>query len=81
MVNADTDPNKTNPTRIAEGLTDTSYTVILNVKGRYYVGGSAFDGEDESVINWADEIEDQGDNPLFGLRWKVSPHVPKNIKK
>jgi len=81
LVNADTDPDKTTPTMIADGLTGLSYTVTLNVKGRYYVGVSAFDGEDESVINWADEIENQGDNPLFGLRWKVSPHAPKNIKR
>ena len=81
LANADTDTGKANPTLIADGLTGLSYTVTLNIKGRYFVGASAFDGEDESVINWADEIENQGDNPLFGLRWKVSPHAPKNIKK
>jgi len=81
LANADTDPDKTTPTMIADGLTELSYTVTLGVKGRYYIGASAFDGEDESVINWADEIENQGDNPLFGLRWKVSPHAPKNIKR
>jgi len=81
LANANTDPDKASPTLIVDGLTGLSYTVTLETKGRYFVGASAFDGEDESVINWADEIENQGDNPLFGLRWKVSPHTPKNIKK
>ena len=81
LANADTDPGKASPTLIADGLTDLAYTVTLGTKGRYFVGASAFDGEDESVINWADEIENQGENPLFGLRWKVSPHAPKNIKR
>ena len=80
LVNADTDPNKTNPAVVLDNITDTTATITLGTKGRFFVGCQAVLGDLVSVINWADEPENQ-DLPLFGLRFAVPPHAPKNIKK
>lgn len=81
LVNADTDPTKTNPVLIADGLTDTTETITLGTKGRFYVGVSAYLDDLESEINWADEEANQETVGLFGLRFAVPPHAPKNIKR
>ena len=81
LVNADTDPNKTNPVVVADNINELTETITLGTKGRFYVGVSAILGDLESVINWGDEIENQETVELFGLRWAVPPHGPKSLVK
>jgi len=81
LVNADTDPNKTNPVVVADNINELTETITLGTKGRFYVGVSAILGDLESVINWGDEIENQEGVELFGLRWAVPPHGPKSLVK
>ena len=81
LANADTDPNKTNPVIIQDGITDTNAVITLNTKGRFYAGVSALYEGDESVINWADEIENQPNTEPWALRFGVSPNPPKNFAK
>lgn len=81
LANADTDPNKANPVIVEDNIVENTKTISLNTKGRYYVGVQAFLGDQESVINWGDEVENMGDNSLFGLRWAVPPHPAKNLKR
>jgi len=81
LANADTDPNKSNPVIALDNITDTSATITLGTKGRFFVGCRAILGDLESVINWADELENQETESLFGLRFAVPPHAPKNINK
>jgi len=80
LVNADTDPNKTNPVVAADNITDVQATITLGTKGRYFVGVQAVLGDLVSTINWADELEDPPVD-LFGLRFAVPPHAPKNIRR
>lgn len=79
LVNAVTDPDKANPVEVSDTL--TNYTVITLSKGRFYVGVQAYLDDLSSVINWADEIENQGDSELFGLRFAVPPKGPKYLKR
>jgi hypothetical protein len=81
LANADTDPNKVNPVIAADDITDLSETITLGTKGRFFVGVQAVLDDLESVINWGNEIENQENVELFGLRFAVPPHAPKNIKK
>ena len=79
LANADTDPNKVNPVVVADNISDIATTITLGAKGRYFVGIQAFLGDQESVINWGDEIENQETVELFALRWAVPPHPPKKL--
>jgi len=79
LANADTDPNKANPVIALDNITSTSATITLGTKGRFFVGCRAILGDLESVINWADEPENQTE--LFGLRFAVPPNAAKNIRK
>jgi len=81
LANADTDPNKTNAVIAADGITALQKTITLGTKGRFFVGVSSLLGDLESVINWADELENQEGYELFGLRFAVPPHAPKNIRR
>ena len=81
LANADTDPNKTNVVIAADGITALQETITLGTKGRFFVGVSSLLGDLESVINWADELENQEGSELFGLRFAVPPHAPKNIRR
>ena len=81
LANADTDPEKANPYIAVDNIDATTETVTLETKGRFFVGCQAVLDDRESIINWADEPENMGDNPLFGLRFAVPPHPPKNTKK
>ena len=81
LSNADTDPNKSNPVIAVDNIIETSATVTLGTKGRFFVGVSALLDDLESAINWGDEQADQETVDLFGLRFAVPPHAPKNIKK
>jgi len=81
LVNADTDPNKTNPVIAADNITGTEATITLGAKGRYFVGCQSVLGDLVSVINWADEPENMGEMSLFGLRFAVPPHAPKDIRR
>ena len=78
LANANTDPNKTNPVVVYEGA-ETQTTITLT-KGRYYVGVRTVYAGDVSVINWGDEAEYQENVELFGVRFAVPPHAPKNLK-
>ena len=81
IANADTDPDKTNPVVAAEGITELTCEITLGTKGRFFVGVSAYLDDQESVINWGDEPENQGDNELFGVRFAVPPNAPKNVNR
>ena len=81
LSNADTDPNKSNPVIAVDNIIEISATVTLGTKGRFFVGVSALLDDLESAINWGDEQADQETVDLFGLRFAVPPHAPKNIKK
>ncbi len=83
LANADTDPNKANPVEVTDtDGDDTNLTATFTLtKGRYFVGVQAALGDLLSVINWGDIIDNQENVPLFGLRWAVSPHPPKKLKK
>jgi len=81
LANADTDPNKTNAVIAADGITALQETITLGTKGRFFVGVSSLLGDLESVINWADELENQEGYELFGLRFAVPPHAPKHIRR
>ena len=83
LANADTDPTKTNPVQVAD-VTTLEATVTLNTKGRYFVGAQAVwiyidNSELVSVINWADEIENQETVDLWAIRHQVAPKPPKNL--
>jgi len=79
IANAVTDPGKTNPVIVANDLTVITTTITLGIKGKFFVGVSAFIDDLESDINWADIPTSQGTNPLFGLRFAVPPKPPHNI--
>lgn len=79
LVNANTDPNKTNPVEVSK-ICDIQETITLS-KGRYFVGVQACSGDLSSVINWGDELENQEDVDLFGIRFASPPHAPKNLKR
>ena len=81
LANADTDPNKVNPVIAADNVTGTEATITLGTKGRFFVGCQAVLGDLVSVINWADEPENMHEMELFGLRFAVPPHAPKNITR
>lgn len=78
LANADTDPEKANPTIVAENITDLTATITLQ-KGRYFVGIQAVKDDLKSVINWADEVEGQEGVEIFGLRFAVPPSGPKDL--
>ena len=80
LANADTDPTKTNAVEVWTG-TELTATITLGVKGRYFVGVQAWLGDLPSVINWADELAGQEIVGLFGLRFAVPPHGPKNLTR
>lgn len=85
LANADTDPDKANPTEVAD-VTILETTITLNTKGRYYIGVRAVwiytdNSEMASGINWADEIENQEGFDLWAIRHHVSPKPPKNLRK
>ena len=81
IVNANTDPNKTNPVEVTdEDGDDTNLVANLTlIKGRYFIGVQAHHATEESVINWGDIIDNQENVTLFGLRWAVSPKPPKQL--
>ncbi len=84
LANADTDPDKASPVEAVDGDGDTSNTeaiITLGTKGRFFAGCQAVLGDQVSDINWADEIENQENTPLWGLRFAVPPHAPKNLHK
>ena len=82
LVNADTDPEKTNPVLVPGGdIVELTKTITLGTKGRFYVGVQAVLDDLESVINWGDEAENQGTSELFGLRFAVPPHGAKNLRR
>ena len=85
IANADTDPDKTNPVQVYDGI-DLQTIVTLNIKGRYYVGVQAVwiytdNSELASIINWADEIEYQGTIDLWAIRYYVAPMPPENLTR
>lgn len=80
LANANTDPDKTNPAMIWEGP-ELETVFSLGQKGRYFVGIQAVSGEQESVINWADEPEHQEGIALFGLRFAVPPKAPRGLER
>jgi hypothetical protein len=79
IVNAATDPNKTNPV-ILTPITTTFQTITLT-KGRYFVGVQAcIEGDVCSEINWADNPDFQT-VPPFGLKYLIAPAVPIGLRR
>ena len=76
VSNAITDPDKSNPSQIAEDVLPTQYTVTLNVEGKFFIGVRAArtvegERESESTICWSDNGEC---TPVpFGLRRYAPP--------
>lgn len=71
LTNAKTDPDKTNPVKIAEGITDTQYTITLNTRGFYVPGVTAvltMDVDGETITN---------ESEMIYLDW--TPDNPKGI--
>jgi hypothetical protein len=81
FANADTDPTKTNPVIVAE-TADTSVTVTVGTKGRYFAGAQAVLGDLVSEINWADveSVYQEGIDP-WGIRFAVPPKTPPGFNK
>lgn len=79
LVNANTDPDKSNPVVVAETV-DNIETITLT-KGRYYVGVQACLGDLISDINWGDESMYQDGVEIFGLRFAVSPKPSHKLKR
>lgn len=83
LSNKNTDPNKTNPTKITDPpITAIELTITLNQKGAYVVGVKALHIEDstsaqlaESVFAWSDNPADcadtdgDGTGNDFGIRF------------
>ena len=79
IVNAITDPGKTNPVIVP--VTANEYTMTIGVKGRYFVGVRAvLDADVKSEINWADLPDYQTVAP-FGIKYLALPNIPMNIHK
>ena len=79
IVNAITDPNKTNAVVVSTPTTTTA-TITL-IKGRYFVGVSAnYDGL-ESEVCWGDTQDTSEGSEQFGLRFAVPPKTPRNIRR
>lgn len=79
LVNVITDPDKINPVEVAD--VSELYTTITLSKGRFYIGIQSYLDDLSSVINWADEPENQQGTELFGLRFAVPPKGPQNLKR
>lgn len=90
MANMITDPNKTNPASI--GITDqTSYTLTLNVEGRFLLGIKTLryvleaDGVTETLVEssdygWTDDPEIVANGQTFGVRYFLPPGKIKGFK-
>ena len=79
LVNYDTDPSKTNPTRIGTATVPT-FTVTLNTHGRYLVGVSAIRTVDGEVVGESDKSWSDAANPAFGIRYFNPPPQPGGLK-
>lgn len=84
LANARTDPNKTNPTEIAQ-VDTTSHLITLGVEGRYYVGVATVRVETGTTnvvavapISWSDDTT-LTDSP-FGLRYFIPPGQAKQMR-
>ena len=84
LVNARTDPNKTNPVELAQ-VAETTYTLTLGTEGRYYFGVAAVrvtvdEGNvvGAASIAWSDDTT-LTDSP-FGLRYFVPPGQAKQVR-
>ena len=55
--------------------------VEIPAKGIWYVGVRAVNDFGVSIINWADEPENQEGYDLFGLRWGAPPKAPPGVSK
>ena len=78
LANAVTDPSKANPSLVAEGITETRYTITLNVEGKFFAGIKAVrsvDGEivGESEMSWSDDPLVVFEGNTFGLRYFLPP--------
>lgn len=84
LVNAITDPNKTELIRV--GSTKTlSKTITLDTVGRFFVGVKAvtMSGEDivgESVVAWSDDSQYVSEDGIFGLQCFSSPTAVKRLR-
>ena len=85
LVNAVTDPDKTNPAEV-DITGDTSYVITLVNEGQYFVGLQTIrklaDGEviGESIIGWSDDPAIASDGHTFGIRHFLPPLVPTGLR-
>ena len=78
LANAVTDPDKSTPSLIVEGVVDTRYTITLGVEGRFFVGIKAvrsIDGEvvAEGEMSWSDDPLVVANGQTFGIRYFLPP--------
>jgi len=84
LSNAITDPDKTNPVKVAT-VTDLTYTITLNVEGKYFVGCSAnriVDNEivSSSDVSWSDDPAACENGDTFGLQYFFPPAKPNGMR-
>jgi hypothetical protein len=85
LANAQTDPQKTNPAKIADDVMDTRYTITLGVEGCFYVGVQSrryVDGEIVGVsdIAWSDNPEVCLGGATFGICYFLAPPMITGLK-
>ena len=84
LANADTDPNKANPVKVAT-TSGTETIITLNTKGRYFVGVKAIlvmadETRFESAFNWADEPAFQEDVGTWAIMNRIDLDPPRNAR-
>lgn len=82
LVNAITDPSKTNPTEVTTAaITELEYTMTLGVEGKYFVGllserivsGAGGEVIPANAIAWSDDPAVAKDGNTFGVQYFIPP--------
>jgi hypothetical protein len=89
IANAKTDPNKTNPTLVAE-VENLQETITLNVEGHYFVGikarryivnpDSTQELVGESTVSWSDDPTKAANGEDFGIRYFLPPAAAVGLR-
>lgn len=93
ISNAVTDPDKANPAEITpdsdgdgtlDPISDTQFTVTLNVEGKFFFGVKAeryVDGNfvGDSIISWSDNPAIVANGETFGLQYFLPPAKPGGL--
>jgi len=84
LVNAVTDPNKTNPVEVGT-TAETTYTLTLNTEGKYFVGvrtnRTLVDDPDTTLTSEVAWSDDAGAAPTpFGVMSFLAPAAPTGLR-